>query len=320
MSDLSLLENQDSMADLEEHAFEIFRRKYTVTRPPPDAPGETLLSNLGWQFWMVLFTSMASLLLAASRTAEAFYENAFRQFNAIAVEFGLSTSTAELMSIGEASLAVFAIEGVILVSAIRLAHRRLTRGGEKKTSSEWRMWLAILMTGFISMVAGTSQGLISWPDAPLWARQWIQALLAFAIGPAASIAVFVMGEVLGEVVAEASIKLEGYRATYETEMVEWDKKMVRQWGRDRKSMMGIAPTVSVTTAQEVTTRPAWYAPAVERYGRELTIKEKITEWCLFHDVAISDVTPAQIYATFPDLNQSSIRVYLSELKNVPADQ
>ena len=121
------------MTNAEISAFNQFRKKHEVLYPPP----KKQVPSLGWQFNVSMAVAVAAVILAAFRTAHAFYLAAVVQGSPLFAGI-------------EAFVSVVAIEGAIVGAAVRNAYtKKLT----SSVFSELGLWLAVL----ISVLAGLFQ-------------------------------------------------------------------------------------------------------------------------------------------------------------------
>lgn len=135
-SDIDYLEAQFSeMTDVEINAFQQFERKYKVQYPYPEKERPAL----GWEFNASLTVAISAIILAAFRTGDAFYKAAFVQNNSI-------------FASAEAIAAVIAIEGAVVLNAVR---RAKDRSQTNSAISEAGLWLALI----ISILAGLFQSI-----------------------------------------------------------------------------------------------------------------------------------------------------------------
>jgi hypothetical protein len=203
----------------EEEAFLIFRRKYALQTPPPVKPSPISLRTVGFQFWLYLVVSIASVLLAAMRTTEAFYNVAF------------ASSANPMFSYGEASLAVFAIEGGLVVYAAAQAIRK------NKTDISGGIALVgiVLMIG-ISMIAGLVQSTSIITNIDPRFQSILQYSLAITLGLGVSIIAYISGEILGGQVALVTLNFGELLKKYDDEVSAYNHAVLASWrsSRDRR--------------------------------------------------------------------------------------
>lgn len=213
----------DSLSELEQlteeeiRGYEIYRRKYLVLYPPPIKPSPV---KQGWEFKAYLVVCIAAVLLASMRTAEQFYRAATFSANPV-------------LGYIEAFLAVFTVETGIVVYAAVLAARR-------KKIAPWVMWVGIILLAAISIVAGLGQSLYLSSNIDPTFLKYTEYMLSILIGPGASIAALIGGHILGQQIAQAAQLYEQMMAEYESEMQQYNDKLMRAWLRsvERKVVLG----------------------------------------------------------------------------------
>ncbi len=312
------LQNLEDQTAQEESVFQIFQERHSITNPPPEKPSETLRKNLDWQFWATIITSLFNVVLASTRTAQAFFEISYKQFANLTSQFPGMARWENPFSIFEAFVAIAAVELTLLVFATRISVQRRRRDPDTEVN-EGRLWAGIALTAFISIVAGTSQSLFALETPIPWLSSTVSILLMLATGPAISIAVIISGEILGHVIADATLKLLVLESVYIADIEEWQEKMVRSWKRSRKQLLGITnqpPPKPMAEPEKDPTpsfkeRPEYYNEYMKRFGRELTIAEIIVAHCTSHNISPMDLEPSVIYNLYPDKNRSSVRAKLN---------
>lgn len=188
--------NFGEITELELEAFSQFRRKYTALNPPPKA------ASLGWQFWLLVLTSLAAVILASLRTAEQFYR---------AAQLGGNT----VLALIEAASVLFAVEGGIVVySAIRAAR--------SSHISDRMLRLGIFTMVLISTIAGLGQSARLITNLDPQVKTAFEYVLSTIIGAGASAIAWIGGEVLGSQIALAG------RAT--SEMAgDYNNRLLSSW-------------------------------------------------------------------------------------------
>jgi hypothetical protein len=220
----------------EEEAFLSFRRKYTLQTPPPRKPSAVSVRTIGFQFWLYLVTSIAAVLLAAMRTTEAFYDVAFK------------SSKNPMFSFGEASLAILAIEGGLVVYAAARAIRL------QKVEIKGGIGLVgIALMIAISMIAGLVQSTAIIDNIDQKFLSFLQYSLAFALGVGVSIIAYISGEILGGQVALVTKNYEELIKKFDEATDAYNKSILASWGRSRERR-SVRP-VDVRTEPQRTPNP-----------------------------------------------------------------
>lgn len=214
--------NFNEVTDTKIAAYEAFAERYAVENPVPERPNQ-FATNLSLLDKLKLVTTMASVLLAATRTAEQFY---------IAASMG----SGSLLGYVEAALAVAAIEGGLVVFSADRARKKKLSNAKKQdfVEEEPRFFdstmVAILMMLVISIVAGVGQGVRIIPNAQVLTTS-VAYIIAFSLGALASIIALLGGHVVGEALADMSIDYERSIQEYEQDVDEYRSGMDRVWKR-----------------------------------------------------------------------------------------
>lgn len=196
---MSVLEDS---AQREEEAFELYAQKYAQMLPPPEPPG---IRGQGWKFYILLLTSIASVLLAALRTADQFYK---------AASLGGNPTLGYI----EAGLVIFAIEfGLVAYSAVRAS--------ERKTASTPKLGLAIALMVIVSMFAGLGQSLNLIDSIDPTFLRYFQYGLSFVIGVGATAIAWIGGDVLGGQIAVTGIENGKAKEAYEKDKEAWFRQV-----------------------------------------------------------------------------------------------
>lgn len=161
------------MNDAEISAFTQFQRKFAVLYPPPKKENPSLT----WEFWSSIVVALSGVSLAAFRTGDAFYQ---------AAVYGGSP----LFALSEAIVAVVAIEGVVVLTAVRNAYR-------SRSNSEINgvaLWIALIISGLAGLFQ--SVGLIE-TIADSWLATLLNYSLVIAMGLGATTIAALAGHDLG---------------------------------------------------------------------------------------------------------------------------
>lgn len=218
----------------EEQAFERFRHKYLIQYPTPSKPKA---EALGWQFILLVITSLASVVLASLRTAEQFYLAAYLGGNS-----GLAMA--------EAISVMLAIEGgIVIYSAVRAV--------SKKTFSMRTLGFGIAIMVTISTFAGLGQSIRTIQTIDPAFIKWFQYALSFVIGVGASLIAWIGGDVLGGQIAKVGLLSEANDAKYQASLEEYNQRLLASWrsSTERKIIRGeLVRSVDVRSANH-RTRP-----------------------------------------------------------------
>jgi hypothetical protein len=188
----------EGVSDEEIRAFRAFSKTYEVQHPAPQRDQ----SNLTWEFWAAMVTSLAAMTLAAFRTASAFLIASHGNY-------------------AEAISAVLAIEGSVVLFAIQRAKRA---NKTDDTSSQWGLWVAFA----ISMLAGLfqSMGLLSADNLFTTFLSWTLVLF---MGVGATVIAWLGGDILGVHI----VRLEAFRTAddvrYDNALRSWRANCVRSF-------------------------------------------------------------------------------------------
>lgn len=213
--------------------YELHRKKYLATHRRTTRPEPYSVKSLGWTFVAMSVQSVASIILAAMRTAKMFY---------VALS-GAALNLAAISPIGlvEASAAVIAIEGGLVIYAIAREQRKYDRqlAGEPvgdnfldrmvaKNPDMW-LWIATITMVVISVSAGFGESLNLITDLNAGLLKAVQWILAVSLGAGASIVAYVSGEVLGyEMVRTRSLADKALQAFEEADNA-FEDDMRRAW-------------------------------------------------------------------------------------------
>lgn len=231
----------ERLAEQEAQAYALFRQKYLEIHPPPSARG------LGWQFYALVLTSLAAVVLAALRTADQFYRAA-------------QLAGSEWLARAEAVSVLFAIEGgIVLYSAIRAS--------EMKNIGLDKMKLGIIIMVIISTFAGLGQSLnlVDGLD-PRFAVVFEYAL-SFVIGVGASIVAWIGGEVLGGQIAAVGVRADQDASAYRNGLLKaWNASPERKLARGElmDSVRGFSAERSVNVQRPATGQPQHFEESGKR--------------------------------------------------------
>lgn len=200
----------------EAQAYQLFCDRFDQQFPAPERPNIKLMNAIGWQFITILIQSVASIILAALRTAHMFFEAA--------------AAVNVVVRYLDAGVSVFAIEfGVVIFSAIKAEIEN-----RKNTEEDLRaalninvklLWTGIIACVLISAVAGLGTSISGFGiDAT-----WFEIVLTVVMGAGATIVAWVSGDILGAMVA----RLNNLRALaaleYQRENTERETKKNGMW-------------------------------------------------------------------------------------------
>jgi hypothetical protein len=201
----------------EEEAFYLYKEKYQQMHPPPQP---NAVGGLGWQFFLLVLTSLFAVILAGLRTADQFYRAALLGGN-------------QVLAYAEAVSVMFVVEGGIVVySAIR--------SSTNKTISNARLGWGIGIMVLISTFAGLGQSLHLISNIDPTFQRYFEYGLSLVIGVGASALAWIGGEVLGSQIAKQGDKREQAQRAYEKEESAWQGEMLSSWSRspERKIARG----------------------------------------------------------------------------------
>lgn len=193
------------MTKSEISAFKDFESVYRAQHPHPVKQK----AILGWESWTTLGTAGAAVVLAAFRTAQAFY--------LAAVAKGVV-----ILSAMEAISAVFAIEGSVILFALQRARE------VKKTdahSSELGLWVAFI----ISILAGLYQSInivLTPNDTVSLLLSWS---LAIAMGVGATLIAWLSGDLLGVYLVRLEFKNSQADEQFTRSMHSYRANMLKEW-------------------------------------------------------------------------------------------
>jgi hypothetical protein len=172
----------------EAQAYEIFSERYDREFPMPTPPSVTMMRTIGWQFISIVVQSVFSIVLAALRTADMF-------FNAAA---GASVTVQRV----EAIAAVGAIElGIVIFATIKSeienSKTELTDLKSALKIDLRLLWTGIIACVVISVIAGLG---VSFEGFGI---QWVgfKWIVAITMGIGASVVAWVSGDILGAMLA-----------------------------------------------------------------------------------------------------------------------
>lgn len=315
------LESLSQDTALLEELFALFQQEFSITNPPPKEPAQDLKRSLDWKFWAVLVTGIFNVALAATRTALAFFSVSYLQFAQLAAEYTNLQPLTTPAAIIESAIAVVAVEALLLVMGVMLAVTRRKKD-RHATLSPVRLWASLGLATFISVVAGTTQSLHAMTNISVGFQNTMNFLLMLATGPVVSVAVIIAGETLGHVVADADQQLEMLRENYTVHRDEWETKLMNSWRSNKSKYLKKAKGIPVQSMQPAAPaaapkveRPQYWLKKAQEIERDLNVKETVLAYCQYHEIVNFDVDPQLIYAEYPDMNQSSIRSYLSQLRS-----
>ena len=198
----------NSHADNLQDAYGAWENLYRQTHPLQERPRSVAL---GWTFWIMVFVSLAQILLAALRTAETFYIAAFASSENIS------------MSLSEAVLAIIAIEiGMVsyaMVDAIR------KRRAEHVKGSIFAIWV---MLG-ISIAAGLRQSISIVSNVSPEVLVWLQYLVTISIGVGASFVAYIGGKYLGTQIVIRDNEQKEIDDEYRDYLEDYNSSMYRSW-------------------------------------------------------------------------------------------
>lgn len=218
----------EGLSTQEQEAFTLYREKYSLQHPPPER-GAT--AALGWQFYLLLLTSLASVVLASLRTADMFYRAAYLGGN-------------RPLALAEAVAVLLAIEGGIVVySAIRAQ----AKGNYGLT----KLLFGIVVMVLISTFAGLGQSLNLIENISPQIKLYFEYALTLVIGVGASVVAWIGGEVLGGQIALVGSKQEKMDETFASDLRGWEESLLRSWNAspERKIVRkDIVQAVPVSTA------------------------------------------------------------------------
>jgi hypothetical protein len=198
--------NLEELTQREIQAFEAFKEKHVQLHPLPEPPS---VRGLGWQFYALVMTSLAAVVLAALRTAFQFYR---------AAQLGGN----DTLALVEAAAVIFAIEGgIVIYSAIRSV-------SNKRISTRMLGWGIFFMVA-ISTVAGLGQSLNLVENLDPQFKIIFDYVLSFVIGIGASALAWIGGEVLGGQIALAASRSEKDHERYQQELENYNDSMLRSW-------------------------------------------------------------------------------------------
>ena len=218
-------DQSSEMASAEAQAFTAYENKYAVMFPPPQKP-DAISASGDWKFKASIVSSSASVLLAASRTMEAFQRAASR---------GSTELWPQVLGWIEATLAIVSVEYTIVVYSASLSD------GSKHSKSTGRIlqWIGIVLLGGISIIAGTDQAaslVVGIIDPEL--QDMMTKILVLAIGPGAALAAIISGHLLGTQLNSVNFANQGELDQYESDMATWRKGLIRSWNKsDEKAAM-----------------------------------------------------------------------------------
>jgi len=209
--------NLEELTQRETDAFELYRDKYELQHTIPEPPSTR---GLGWQFYLLVLTSLAAVILAALRTAEQFY-------------LAASLSGSPIFSLAEAIAAMIAIEGgIVIYAAIRAENN-------KKVSNS-TLGIGIFLMVLISTFAGLGQSLRLIDNINTELMIYFQYALSIVIGVGASALAWIGGEVLGSQIAKVGTYSEIAYDHYQQEVENYNNRLLASWNNslERRSIRG----------------------------------------------------------------------------------
>jgi hypothetical protein len=204
-----VLDELQLIAEEEIRAFQIYSHKYRTLNQEPERPSPV---KQGWEFMAYLLVSIASVLLASMRTAEIFYRSA------------VFSSSSPVLAYFEAFLAIFTVEGGIVVYAAVMASR-------SRKISPVVLTIGIVLLAAISIVAGLAQSLTLSVNVDPQLTDYVYNALIVLIGPGASFAALIGGHILGQQIAMAAKAYEDLLDEYEGFVEEYNIKLKKSWER-----------------------------------------------------------------------------------------
>lgn len=207
--------NLEELTQQETDAFELYRDKYELQHPVPAPPSAR---GLGWQFYLLVLTSLAAVVLAALRTAEQFY-------------LAASLSGSPIFSLAEAIAAMVAIEGGIVIYAA-------IRAEANKKVSNATLGIGIFLMVLISTFAGLGQSLRLIDNINAELMIYFQYALSIVIGVGASALAWIGGEVLGSQIARVGTYSENASEKYDQELDQYNSRLLSSWNNsiERRSI------------------------------------------------------------------------------------
>jgi len=291
-------EEASELTVAEQRAWQEFNRLYAEQNPPPRRPGVTAWGMLGWEFWMMIPVSLATLLLSASRTGSAFYM-------AAAKLPGLSSVVNGTLGVVEAICAVVAYEGFLVMIGVAEGRKHRMSGALK--------WGSIALV----LVTSTLAGLVVSINISANSTAWLTSLtryLGILMG-LASLLAFSSGHLLGSFYAEAVDKVSDVGNNYANELNAWKAKRQGSWNSKKSSMIYRVSGIKTETQQR-TVKVATPAPS------DFNVSEAVKQWLADNQVdpATQSVSANQVAdelsrAYGVDVNPTTVRQVVFRVRN-----
>lgn len=229
--------NFEEQSELEEQAFLAFKKKYELMKPPPKRPAALSSKNIGLMFWLYMINALAALLLAAMRTTETLYSVAY------------ASSSNPIFASIEAGLAVFAVEGGLVVLAASRAIQQIRKHGAQ-ISGTARV-VAILVMILISIFAGLTQSISSVTGISEELVMYLEYGLMIVLGVGVTIIAYIAGEIVGMQVIEVGTKHEAQLAEFRQEADDYQNSLLASWrsSPEKKSLKSNPSGISAKFAE-----------------------------------------------------------------------
>ena len=266
----------------EAEALALFEQRFEKHFPMPERAVVKLMNSIGWQFISIIIQSVFSIVLAALRTADMFFDAA--------------AGTSIQMQWAEAIAAVGAIELVIVIFATIKSEIENRRTQIEDLKAALNIDLRLLWTGIIACVAiSIIAGLgVSFKGFGI---EWIgfRWITAVTMGAGASLVAWVSGDILGAMLARWNNAVALANVLYAEEIEKREAKKRELWeaaperGIARSELMELKQYLAANRTRPSRTpapQPHTKTPTRSNEIRVKIYNELDANWDANHDITL----------------------------------